>query len=796
MSFRTPDVHSSFEALPGQAHPAAGPKRGSRAFAFAKTTGQQPSTHISVQYSSAHDSTIVGESGNSQRTGFQPHGTGRQIPSTSVKALTESSAESPSMRKMREKCDSMDRVDSPIKPERDVVPVAVIQDNRQRELRHRLYDNGVAIGGVEVVGVVTDSGVDALNMWCMAVNAGSWYLSSHSGGWRAGNTLTSARNADAAGRLMAAIGAEARTVESVFSTSARPGKGHHRRKWLRPEEAAAVTQEGHRVSLYAWSISLAGKRVLIHNAYARDMGGYFAMVLKSRVGDQEAGTEQPVQLHHCGTANVLPWEWPVLQHVFRLPRRPGLVSLLHLWRSIRSGQRDLDARCRAHPDLCITISETRMTDRCATTRRRSGEGVLSRLEVAVAPPDVGVGAGGWHIILEVLGVWWPHFASVSFPSMVFDSQAKPFIVWEERMTQAKILSILSPQALKEQVYGYRIIELQNHLWRQERSVCLGLARVAGRPQDPAVASFLDLISTLQGFRPGPGLVWVVTELHEGKSWRAKTGAAPSGPASPVGGLQLGDGGWGPYRPDKNLDFLLMVHPWGSDALVLAQVSNSPTMQAESKGRCGKCDIQCALCFRSLAPHEIEQEPCFFHPGVKECLEADSSASEASDDDVVPSYPTSSTDSSEYDDLPHDEVLVYRCCGRRGDTVGCTAETRHMPIHSEHAVEWRGIDGRNSKTGNGRAGFASASKLEGTCVLIGKELDSGKHLVSSIEGRINGIVSSMRNVFEEVHAQKFLARSLYGSSSARMSALSRRALSDESMLSSIGLCLYFPKVRYS
>lgn len=191
------------------------------------------------------------------------------------------------------------------------------------------------------------------------------------------------------------------------------------------------------------------------------------------------------------------------------------------------------------------------------------------------------------------------------------------IVWEERMTQAKILSILSPQALKEQGYGYRIIELQNHLWRQERSVCLGLARVAGRPQDPAVASFLDLISTLQGFGPGPGLAWVVTELHEGKSWRAKGAAdtnAPSGPASPVGGLQLGDGGWGSYRPDKTSDFLLMVHPWGSDALVLAQVSNSPTMQAESKGRCGKCDIQCSLCFRSLAPHEIEQEPCFFHPG--------------------------------------------------------------------------------------------------------------------------------------------------------------------------------------
>lgn len=40
--------------------------------------------------------------------------------SKSVTALTESSAVSPSQKKTREKCDSIDRVDSPIKPERDV----------------------------------------------------------------------------------------------------------------------------------------------------------------------------------------------------------------------------------------------------------------------------------------------------------------------------------------------------------------------------------------------------------------------------------------------------------------------------------------------------------------------------------------------------------------------------------------------------------------------------------------------------------------------------------------------------
>lgn len=74
-------------------------------------------------------------------------------------------------------------------------------------------------------------------------------------------------------------------------------------------------------------------------------------------------------------------------------------------------------------------------------------------------------------------------------------------------------------------------------------------------------------------------------------------------------------------------------------------------------------------------------------GASECPTAGSSDSEMSDDDGTEMYPASSGDSEELDDLAHEELLVYRCCGRRGDEVGCTAETRHMPTRSRHERTW-------------------------------------------------------------------------------------------------------------
>ncbi|KAK4500489.1 hypothetical protein PRZ48_008678 [Zasmidium cellare] len=258
------------------------------------------------------------------------------------------------------------------------------------------------------------------------------------------------------------------------------------------------------------------------------------------------------------------------------------------------------------------------------------------------------------------------------------------------MAQARIFATLSTRALKEQIYGHRIVEYQNYLWYQGHAVCLGLARVPGRPRDPATGSFLDIISSLAGFEPGSGHTWVVTERHEGSSWRPKQAVekkAPPGPASPMGGQDLGDGAWGYYRPERQTDFLLMVHPWGSNALVLAQIVNAGKT-GDQKGQRIERGSQCALCFRSLTAHAADDEPCLFHPGAKDLIDSDSSASEASDDEMVDSYPDSSAGSSEIDDDAHDEVLVYRCCGRRGDAAGCTAETRHMPIQSGRVREWR------------------------------------------------------------------------------------------------------------
>lgn len=182
------------------------------------------------------------------------------------------------------------------------------------------------------------------------------------------------------------------------------------------------------------------------------------------------------------------------------------------------------------------------------------------------------------------------------------------------MAQVKILATLSAQALKEQILGYRILDVQRYLKSQGQTICLELARISGRPRDLAAASFLDLVSTLQGFEPGPGKTWAVTNLHEGDTWRTEEhgdGASHSGPIVPLGSDRLSNEDVGYYRPDEPSRFLLMIHPWGADILVLAQVVNIPTSRIAPRVEGG---VQCALCYRFLPPHEANQKPCLFHPG--------------------------------------------------------------------------------------------------------------------------------------------------------------------------------------
>lgn len=184
-----------------------------------------------------------------------------------------------------------------------------------------------------------------------------------------------------------------------------------------------------------------------------------------------------------------------------------------------------------------------------------------------------------------------------------------------RMAPAKIVATMSNVDLEEyNLWGERVRQLQRHLRTQKQSMCLELVRVRkGSPQQPS--NFLSRVGSLKGFEPGPDCDWAITGICEGETWRpeealeegVETIPAFAGPSPP-----LSAGHWGPYQPDPREShemFVLMVHPWGQDSLVLAKMANlGPKTAVAING-----SFHWMLCNEMLSQNEMDR-PCRFHPG--------------------------------------------------------------------------------------------------------------------------------------------------------------------------------------